>query len=268
MNGARNAKIDSAIRIASYVIQMLNSDEMNVIKWFDYYNIIEIAIEKWKKPQKHTLIHDYIKDLYLFSQDYILGKHFPVEEIKEMQSLLDNYKIDYSAIGKIDVSTLDDDECTYELEDYADKLQAFFIDNVLDVVVDDVFSILYMDKNFLYEFNRQCSEIIKGLKRSDYPDLLKDDGVIKRITYYPKWLKRGIKYRDKCRCSICGCDLSSAFTTIVDENFDHIIPLKQSGNNDPSNWQLTCEKCNKSKGARNCEFKNIMFPFWKMDDED
>lgn len=32
MNGARNAKIDSAIRIASYVIQMLNSDEMNVIK--------------------------------------------------------------------------------------------------------------------------------------------------------------------------------------------------------------------------------------------
>ena len=95
MNGARNAKIDSAIRIASYVIQMLNSDEMNVIKWFDYYNIIEIAIEKWKKPQKHTLIHDYIKDLYLFSQDYILGKHIPVEEIKEMQSLLDNYKIDY-----------------------------------------------------------------------------------------------------------------------------------------------------------------------------
>jgi len=31
------------------------------------------------------------------------------------------------------------------------------------------------------------------------------------------------------------------------ENFDHIIPLNCGGNNDPSNWQLTCESCNKSK---------------------
>lgn len=120
----------------------------------------------------------------------------------------------------------------------------------------------------MHEFNRQCSEIIKTLKKDDYPDLLKEDGVVKRISYCPTWLKRGIEYRDKYRCSICGCDLSSAFTTIVDENFDHIIPLKVGGNNDPSNWQLTCESCNKSKGARSSNFKNIVFPFWEIGDAD
>ena len=117
----------------------------------------------------------------------------------------------------------------------------------------------------MHEFNRQCSEIILKLKKDDYPNLLREDGVIERISYYPKWFKRGIEYRDKLRCSLCGCDL---FTTLVDENFDHIIPLKNVGNNDPSNWQLTCETCNKSKGARSTAFKNIVFPFWQMDDED
>ena len=117
-----------------------------------------------------------------------------------------------------------------------------------------------------------CSgqKILKGFNdlASSYPDLLKEDGVVKRISYCPTWLKRGIEYRDKYRCSICGCDLSSAFTTIVDENFDHIIPLKVGGNNDPSNWQLTCGSCNKSKGARSSNFKNIVFPFWEIGDAD
>lgn len=268
MKDARNMNMDSAISIAAFVIQSLNGDDMDVSHWFDDFNVLESALKKWKSPQKKTLVHDYIETLYLGSQNYILDKHFPVEEICEMQKLLENYKVDYSSIGKMDVSELPFDECTDELEEYACELQSFFIDNILDIIVDDVFSVLYMDKNFMYEFNRQCSEIIKHLKKADYPDLLKEDGVINRISYYPTWFKRGIEYRDKCRCSICGCDLSSAFTTIVDENFDHIIPLKLGGNNDPSNWQLACEACNKSKGARNTEFKNIIFPFWKMDVEE
>lgn len=269
MEYARNMNVDSAISLASFIIQQLYGDYLDVEHWFEYYDVLEIAVEKWAKPNKKTLVHEYIKDLYLDSQNYLLGKHLPVGEIKEMQKLLDNYDVDYSNIGKVDVSEMDDDDCpSDELEEYAERLQSFYIDNILDTVVDDAFSILYMDKNFMHEFNLQCARIIQGLKKEDYPDLLKEDGVIKRVSYYPKWFKRGIQYRDKCRCSICGCDLSSAFTTIVDENFDHIIPLNCGGNNDPSNWQLTCESCNKSKGARSSGFKNIVFPFWKMDDED
>lgn len=70
--------------------------------------------------------------------------------------LLENYSIDYSSVGYTDVSELEFDDCSDELEEYAEKLQNFFIENILDTVVDDVFSILYMDKIFLHEFNRQC----------------------------------------------------------------------------------------------------------------
>lgn len=85
-----------------------------------------------------------------------------------------------------------------------------------------------------------------------------------RAKYVPVWLKNAIIYRDKYRCSICGCDLSKAHTTVIKENFDHIIPLQNGGNNDPSNWQLTCEHCNKSKGCMNNDFTNIVMPFWEM----
>lgn len=265
MKNARNMNMDSAISIAAYVIESLNGEYMDVSNWFEYDDILDTALVKWKKPQKKTLVHCYIEYLYVQEQYYTLDKHFPVEVICEIQSLLENYKIDYSKIGKINVSELSFDECTDELEDYAYKLLEFFIHSSLDRIVDDVFSILYMDKNFMHEFNKQCSQIIKQLKKNDYPDLLKEDGVIKRINCYPKWLQRGIEYRDKGRCSLCGCDLSSAFTTIVNKNFDHIIPLQSGGNNDPSNWQLTCETCNKSKRDRNSEFKNIVFPFWKIE---
>ena len=269
MRNGRNMNVDSAISIAAFIIQSLHGDYLDVEHWFEYYDVLDRAVEKWSKPCKRTLVHEYIQDLYLDSQNYLLAKHFPIGQINEMQELLDNYNIDYSSIGDVDVSDLTDEDCfTDEVEEYAGELQSFFIDNILDVVVDDVFSILYMDKNFMHEFNRQCSEIILKLKKDDYPNLLREDGVIERISYYPKWFKRGIEYRDKLRCSLCGCDLSSAFTTLVDENFDHIIPLKNGGNNDPSNWQLTCETCNKSKGARSSAFKNIVFPFWQMDDED
>ncbi len=221
-------------------------------------------VEKTGETPRNRVFYGYDK-----STVRLLGQHLPVGEIKEMQKLLDNYEVDYSSIGKVDVSEMDEEDCpSDELEEYAENLQTFFVDSILDTVVDDVFSILYKDKNFMHEFNRQCAEIIRGLKKDDYPDLLKADGVIKRVSYYPKWFKRGIQYRNKCRCSICGCDLSSAFTTIVNENFDHIIPLDCGGNNDPSNWQLTCESCNKSKGARSSAFKNIVYPFWKMDEED
>lgn len=267
MKSARNMNLDTAISIASFVINSLN-DDMGVAHWLeDYDDTLSIALEKWKKPCKRTLIHEYIETLFLESQNYMLRKHYPIGEIQEMQKIMENYDIDYSCVGYMDVKELTDDDCsTEEMELYAERLQSYFIDNGLNILVDDVFTILYTDKNFLYEFNKQCAEIIRKLKKSKHPELLKKDGVINRITYYPEWFKRGIRYRDKERCSLCGCDLSSAFTTIVDSNFDHIIPLKNGGNNDPSNWQLTCETCNKSKGARNSDFKNIVFPFWEIDD--
>lgn len=90
--------------------------------------------------------------------------------------------------------------------------------------------------------------------------MLKSDGVIKRRSF-PVWLQKAVKMRGRNRCQLCGKDLSGTFN-LSDENFDHIVPLEDGGTNDPCNIQLTCEHCNKSKGARSRDYKNIIIPFW------
>lgn len=118
----------------------------------------------------------------------------------------------------------------------------------------------------MFEFNKQCADIIATLKKDDYPELLKEDGVFKRISNKPVWLQNGVRLRDKERCSVCGDNLGRILTNSTKVNYDHIIPLQKNGNNDPTNWQLTCETCNKSKGDRNAEFKNVFSAFWEMDE--
>lgn len=147
MKYARNSDMDSAISIASFIIQSLK-DDTNISDWFEYYDVLERAIAKWQKPHKKTLIHEYIEDLFLDSQNYMLGEHILVGETSQMQHLLEYYNVDYSSISKIDVSELPYDECTDELEDYAYELQKLFIDNILDTIVDDAFTILLESKKF------------------------------------------------------------------------------------------------------------------------
>lgn len=128
-----------------------------------------------------------------------------------------------------------------------------------------MFTILYSDKNFLAFFSSKITEIVRGLKVADYPEMLTSDGIIKRCSYWPTWLSAGIKYRDKGRCQLCGCDITAVLRPDVMPNIDHIIPLDNGGINDPINLQLTCEHCNKSKGARSMTFNNVATPFWQLE---
>jgi 5-methylcytosine-specific restriction endonuclease McrA len=45
------------------------------------------------------------------------------------------------------------------------------------------------------------------------------------------------------RCAYCG-------KRIKTYHVDHILPLSKGGTNEPRNLQLTCGKCNLTKGAR------------------
>ena len=259
-----NPNLNVVMKYASLVIESCTDTEqsMDVLFWLnDYY---EDVLECWTKPQKVTMVHKYIKNIIVYSIDYLLDKHFPVIGIKEMFSVFENYDIEYSTIVRLDISEFADDESTEELEEYAYQLFELFCNDVLDRFVNDVFTNLFWNKNFLYEFNIQCAQYIGKMKKDKYPETLKENGILYRAKYVPAWLKNAIIYRDKNRCSICGCDLSKAHTTVTKENFDHIIPLQNGGNNDPSNWQLTCEQCNKSKGCRSNNFNNVVMPFWEM----
>lgn len=262
MGRISNPNLNVVMEYAYLVIRSSTDTDqsLDVAFWLQYY--YEDVLECWIKPQKVTAIHKYIEYIIDFFIGYALDKHFPIPEIKSMTSILDHYDIDYSKIGEIDISEFDDSDSTEELEEYAEILFDLFCDVALDRFINDVFNSLFWNKNFLYEFNLQCASFIRRLEKNKSPEILKEDGVLNRIRYVPSWLKDAILYRDKCRCSICGCDLSKANTTITKQNFDHIIPLQNGGNNDPSNWQLTCEPCNKSKGNRSDNFTNIVLPFW------
>ena len=265
MEQIRNAEISEAISTAAQIIGAI--EEFTVEMWLDYYDVFDLAVEKLSKPHKRTFLHDYIEAVYLEGQNYTLDKHFPGPVIKELKNILNAYNVDYSSVVETEHIEIYEDGCgNDEAEEYAGALQTFFIDNVLNRFIDDIFTVLYSDKNFLFEFNKQCADIIATLKKDDYPELLKEDGVFKRISNKPVWLQNGVRLRDKERCSVCGDNLGRILTNSTKVNYDHIIPLQKNGNNDPTNWQLTCETCNKSKGDRNAEFKNVFSAFWEMDE--
>ncbi|MGK5049759.1 HNH endonuclease [Janthinobacterium sp. GB4P2] len=50
----------------------------------------------------------------------------------------------------------------------------------------------------------------------------------------------------KCRCVACNGDLR-----LLGHHLDHIVPVRDGGENIDSNIQLLCPSCNHSKGAKN-----------------
>lgn len=127
-----------------------------------------------------------------------------------------------------------------------------------------IFHLLFSDRVFLFQFQKLVQQVICDLRKKDHPDLLDNDGVLKR-TYVPQWLRDGVYHRDQGRCQKCYSDLSGLVSSFTDRNFDHIIPLAVSGSNDPTNYQLLCEDCNKSKGKKEILTPRSLVPYWDME---
>jgi hypothetical protein len=60
--------------------------------------------------------------------------------------------------------------------------------------------------------------------------------------YIPKEIKNEVWERDKGRCAKCG--------SILDLEFDHIIPFSKGGANSVGNLQILCSRCNKKKANK------------------
>lgn len=236
-----NIDYSYAIGLAGHIMDEVNgineNEPYNFFYGYDQTYIDEFLAEL-VKPQKKTMLHHYIEDIHIEGFQYYLRKGFLNDMLPQIYEVLENIGIQFTEYDE-------SDDYEEEYEDYIEKL--FY--SVTDEIVDATFSILFLDKRFLEKFNRQIAEIIVQLKKSDYPDLMKKDGVVKRCTYIPTWLKKGVFYRDRGRCQICGKDLTMLLGTSEKVHYDHIIPLDASGNNDPTNFQLTCETCNTSKGV-------------------
>ncbi len=133
-----------------------------------------------------------------------------------------------------------------------EKNKENFVD-LFDKISPELVHILFNDKRFLFKFNSLVQEIVKDEEKEynlPWPkESLNEDGTIKRQPI-PKWVKNAVYHRDKGHCVFCNRDLTGLVNVLRQSNYDHIIPLKQFGTNDPCNIQLTCEECNKSKGAQ------------------
>lgn len=128
-------------------------------------------------------------------------------------------------------------------------------------LANEVFYILFNNRNFLLMFNQIVSETVYDLSTYYPVKYLTKKGTIKRSNI-PVWVKKAVFHRDKGRCVFCNTDLTNLINTLTIKNFDHIVPLDLFGANDPCNIQLSCEKCNKSKSNKEPSTSDNYFSWW------
>lgn len=235
------------------------------------YEYVEAGIEFWNfdgdqfarsatKFNEKSLLHVYVSStLYNY-----YSEKFREDDINDEDEIYwwINLMGEYGVVIVNKEYHLDQDNPGFEWFQINEaKFKMFF-----EVVSDEVVHILFNDKKFLVQFNQLVQKVIKDEDRAytniiRWPDNSRNvDGTIKRCNI-PIWVKQAVYHRDKGRCVFCNCDLNWIVNILRPANYDHIIPLKDYGANDPCNIQLTCEHCNKSKGTKDI-IANYKYQSW------
>lgn len=223
LNKYKEFKFLYAYDLAGYIHKLFHDDPEDeyLRDHFDvndsnFINIISI-------PNKNTLLHSIVKSYWIEKNEYY-HHHFDYEDIiVEFENIINTYSIKNQ--NKPDI--LENNE---QLEKYCDTLLNLVnSDCVINRVVNEIFTILFNDRLFLLKLNLICSDVVKLLKKDDYPKILDKDGKLKRCPSIPVWLKKAIMYRDKGKCQICGKDLSGVWTTENEIQYDYVVPLNLGG---------------------------------------
>lgn len=126
-------------------------------------------------------------------------------------------------------------------------------------ITEEVFYILFLNREFLQEFNSFMADYLEmeadnlteeKIKTEDLDKIVRKSGKLYRPSI-PQWVKKAVFYRDRGRCCYCNKDLSGVISLQSNKNYDHIIPLNQFGFNDVTNIQLLCLECNSEKSGDN-----------------
>lgn len=243
-------KFDSIYRFLDIVSNAVEND-------VEFWNYNEDAfIESVIKFQKNTLLHIYsCTTLLNYYSEYFKDNEDIIEELDEIsdwQSLFEKHDVHYI---KHEVS-----------EDSETNVYGWFGENyenfcdLFNVISNEIVHILFSNKGLLVKFNQLVADKLSN--ESIIPtENLTEKGTIKRCNI-PQWVKKAVFHRDKGKCVFCNKDLTGIITTMNATNFDHIIPLDSMGANDPCNIQLSCESCNKSKGAKSQLIEYRYEPLW------
>ncbi|EGQ7649814.1 HNH endonuclease [Vibrio parahaemolyticus] len=224
---------------------LIDPDEFFELEGKDFLN-------KALKPNKETLLHDFVKESTHQEVSYFLSKAFD-ETVPEVYDVLNKYKAIYKPFNQ------------YRGDDYTHYLVKKLEKYVFDKLADEVFTILYQDREFLRAFNQRAASYVSTLKWDDrkHRKYLQKDGVFIRCNRWPKWVRDGVFFRDKGRCAICHRDLTGLYGTGKKLAIDHIVPLANGGINDPTNLQILCQICNSKKGARSSDTGFKVATYWQ-----
>lgn len=213
----------------------------------------DFFINSATKFSKDTLLHLYIVTTAMnhyrseFSKN---GDMIDENEISKWYSLFDLYQLRYVQHNF--------DEGSEVIKWFDNHVKQFEL--LFDRLSEEVFYVLFSNRQFLLDFNNLTIEIVK---ETHFPEgLITSKGTIKRVNI-PIWVKRAVYHRDKGRCVFCNTDLTGLVNTLTNSNYDHIVPLDLYGTNDPCNMQLSCEKCNKQKTNKSASTGNRYVPWWK-----
>ena len=206
-------------------------------------------VTKAAKPQKRTLLHEYIYSVIVEQYEWDIGHGAP-EDLIDMRGL-------FIAANRTVPEWMTPEHLVDHLYDLDREMRM-----CVDALVPATFHILFSDLRFLQDFQDIVSELVSQISAEEFPIALRSVGVLRRPRHIPVWLKKAIFHRDKGRCQACLCDLTGVIALGSEIHIDHIRPLARSGSNDPTNFQLLCEPCNKRKGAREVEGRWRTQTYW------
>ena len=220
-------------RVSKYLLKVFR---------FDLYKFRK----KLLKPHKETLLHRLIR----VECEVVFRAFLPnLQDLSGfLKPYLDKHLTDQELMARLGEWSKRYEQNPEKAELYPKDLLLASMLPLSDFVDKIIFPILFSDRLFLFRFNLLLSDLTASLNEELTSEIMNKNGYIKRQDP-PKWLREGIKRRDKKLCVECEKYLGSEK---VEEGgqLDHIIPLAKHGTNDPTNYQLLCEKCNQEKGTK------------------
>lgn len=141
--------------------------------------------------------------------------------------------------------------------------------SLVEIMVNEIFHILFQNRELLLILNLFLSNIIKKIDINEVMEkephlfkvIFKQDYSLKRIQP-PAWAKKAVFFRDRGQCVLCNKDLSGLVNLANTKNFDHIVPLSLYGLNDITNLQLLCMECNQHDKRDNIGYTSNIYQSW------
>ena len=211
-------------------------------------------------PQKWSLLHQFVFDTI---------KEWNQEIIRECggeKILNDSYKktLTVHYIKFLNENEYPNQEEYEDDRDYSTYLFNLIEGKCLRKITDEIFYLLFGDREFLMKFNELVASEISTLLVSEFPEILEKDGVLKRPNRWSTWVKNAVRNRDKEECVHCGKDLTATKKTTNQSEIDHIVSLNESGGNDVTNLQYSCKECNNDKSDTTHTSK-LYIPYYKLE---